>query len=65
MTMTQTLPRRPIIGGRRVDAAEGAMFQSGNPASQEAPCEAPRAAPEMTSRTGQEPDPTPAVVRLP
>ncbi len=66
MTMTQILPRRrPIISGRQVNAAEGEMFHSRNPASREARCEVQIAAPEMTSRRWQEPDRKSAVVRLP
>ncbi len=66
MTMSQTLPRRrPITSSHRVNAAQGEIYQSCDPASWEAHYEVQIAAPELTSRRWQEPDRKSAVVRLP
>ena len=66
MNMTHIPPRpQAFASGRRVDAVEGEIFQSLDPAPGKALCEARIAAPEMTSKRWQEPDPTSGAVRLP
>ncbi len=66
MNMTHIPPRpQAFASGRRVDAVEGEIFQSLDPATGTAFCETRIAAPERTSKRWQEPDSTFGAVTLP